>query len=254
MQTVPTVVPPTAGYPSHAPAPAPLAPPVIAPAAPLDRRIAPSTQEPFYTPRVPRGSPVRSAAAGGTGPGAFPAETVAAVARPAKLAPRRRALGLGIDLGAPDGVTLGLVVAPAAWMRLHAAFGTNTAGLGYRGGVTFVPVGFGPSFTFEAGHCNMAETNELIRMMFSAPKWAKPYVQAVGYTYLNGHVGFDYVRRNLTVFLHGGYTYLMGTVSSSQPVVVDSNSKTTATIGQDGRVAAHAVSAKLGMVYMFGGS
>jgi hypothetical protein len=139
-------------------------------------------------------------------------------------------------------------------MRLNAAFGTNTAGLGYRGGVTFVPVGFGPSFTFEAGHCTMAETNSLIRTMFNAPTWAKPYVQEVGYTYFNGHVGFDYVRSNLTVFLHGGYTYLMATVGSSKPVVVDSKSNTTATIAEGGKVYAHSLSAKLGVIYMFGGS
>jgi hypothetical protein len=114
-------------------------------------------------------------------------------------------------------------------------------------------VGWGPSFTFEAGHCSLAATNELIREVFKSPSWAKPYVQELGYTYLNAHVGFDLVWGNTTLFLHGGYTYLIGTVRGAQPVVVDKTTQTTALIADDGRVYAHSLSAKLGLVYMFGG-
>jgi len=134
------------------------------------------------------------------------------------------------------------------------ALGTNSAGLGYRGGVTFVPVGWGPSFSFEAGHCNMAGTNDLIRAMFSAPKWVSPYVQQIGYSYFNAHLGFDLVWGHAILYLHGGYTYLMGTVRGSTPVVIDERTGTTVRIPEDGEVRVHTLSAKLGLVYMFGGS
>jgi hypothetical protein len=183
-----------------------------------------------------------------------PADAVSARAKAGKPPAGRRALGLGLDGGVPDGINLGLVIAPAEWVRFEAAFGTNTAGLGYRGSATFVPVGWGPSFSFEAGHCNQAATNSVVRKFFNAPKWAAPYVQELGYTYLNAHLGFDLVIGNFALFLHGGYTYLMGRVSGSQPIVVDSSTKTTATIAEDGKVNAHTLSAKLGLLYMFGGS
>jgi hypothetical protein len=166
----------------------------------------------------------------------------------------RRTLGLGFDLGMPDGVNLGLVLSPADWLRLAGSFGTNTTSLAYRGGLSLLPVGWGPSFTFEAGHCNLAPTNSVIRTFFGVPAWVAPYVQELGYTYFNAHVGFDLVRGNVTLYLHGGYTFLMGTVRAPKSVVVDSSTGTTVTIAEDGKVYAQTLSAKLGLVFLFGGS
>ena len=128
---------------------------------------------------------------------------------------------LSADAGMPDGANLGMVLSPADWLRLGAAVGTNSASLGYRGGLTLLPVGWGPSLSLEAGHCNMAGPTDLIRSFFSVPGWVKPYIQQLGYTYFNAHLGFDLVLGNVTLFVHGGYTYLMGTVRASQAVVVD---------------------------------
>jgi hypothetical protein len=163
------------------------------------------------------------------------------------------------DVGMPDGLNIGLVVAPIDWLRLGASLGTNSASLDYRGGVSLVPMGWGPSFNFEIGHCNTAATTSLIRTFFSVPSWVKPYVQQLGYTYFNAHLGFDWpLGRSTTLFVHGGYTYLVGNVHAPQPVVVvDNGSKpptsTNITIAQDGNVYAQTLSAKVGLVYMFGG-
>jgi hypothetical protein len=153
----------------------------------------------------------------------------------------------------PDGINLGLVLAPAAWLRFGAALGTNSAALGYRGGLSLVPMGWGPSLTFEAGHCNLAAPTDTVRAFFRVPTWVKPYVQELGYTYLNAHLGFDLALGRVVLFLHGGYTYLMGTVRAPKPVVID-KSGTTVTIMQDGHVNAHTLSGKLGLIIMFGGS
>jgi len=200
----------------------------------------------YEAPRAPQPVPVASPAGTPSSTG-----TIAAAARPATV--RRRTLGVGWDIGVPDGVNLGLAIAPADWLRLVASVGTNTAGFGVRGGVTFVPVGWGPSFSFEAGHCTMAPTNQLIRDVFKSPSWAKSYMQEFGYSYYNAHLGFDFVWGNVSAFLHGGYTYLSGTVHGPNSVVVDKSTQTTATIAEDGKIYAHTLSVKLGFVYLFGG-
>lgn len=182
-----------------------------------------------------------------------PGLTVAAKAtKPDK---RERGIwGLATDLGMPDGINLGLVFSPYDWLRLGASLGTNSASLNYRGGLSLIPVGFGPSFSFEAGHCNTADASDLIRKFFSVPSWVKPYLQQLGYTYFNAHVGFDYTIGNATLFAHGGYTYLIGTIHAPNPVVVETTTNTTVKIVEDGKVYAHTLSAKIGLIYMFGGS
>jgi hypothetical protein len=185
-------------------------------------------------------------------PDSEPGATVfAKAARPVK--PGHRVFGLATDVGMPDGLNLGLVIAPADWMRLGASMGTNSASLDYRGGLTLIPAGWGPSFSAEVGHCNIADTTSTIRYFFKVASWMQGYVQQLGYTYVNAHVGFDYRLANFTLFIHGGYTYLMGTVRATQPVVVDAKTNTSISIPGDGNVHAYTLSAKVGIVYMFGG-
>jgi hypothetical protein len=246
----PAAVPP----PSHAPA---LAAPPMPPAGPGMPpgwfAPAPGEAAPVYTPvHVPTPAPSPWPAH----PSALapdPVTVTAAATRP-RSAPAPRRFGVGLDAGLPDGINLGLVLSPASWARLTAAIGTNSASLGYRGGLTLVPVGWGPSFSFEVGHCNLAPTNGVVRTLFSAPAWVTPYVQEFGYTYFNAHVGFDVPLGGFVVFLRGGYSYIMGTLRAPRAVVVDSTTNTSVTIAQDGQVNASTLSAKLGLLYMFGGS
>jgi hypothetical protein len=157
----------------------------------------------------------------------------------------------------PDGVNLGLVLSPARWLRFGGALGTNSAALDYRGGISLLPVKWGPSLTFELGRCNVADMNSVLSTFFSVSNWVKPYVQQFGYTYFNAHLGFEVPAGSFLMFIHAGYTYLAGTVRGPNPVVVTRNTDTTpnltVTVAQDGDVHAHTLSAKLGVLYMFGG-
>ncbi len=249
--------------PSSAPV-VPAAAPVYAPPPPAPLYVPP-VAAPIYAPPSPVPTPP-PAVAGFTAPPLLPrvgaklvavgpaaVGTVAAAKAPG-VKSGHRAFGLGFDAGVPDGLNLGLVLSPSDWLRLGASLGTNTASLEYRGGVSFVPVGWGPSFSFEAGHCNLAATNKVTRAFFDTPTWVTPYVQELGYTYFNAHLGFDLVIGNATLFLHGGYTFLIGTIHAPNSVVVDKNNSTTVTIAQDGTVYAGTLSAKLGVIFMFGGS
>jgi hypothetical protein len=168
----------------------------------------------------------------------------------------RRFVGLGVDVGMPDGLLVGLVLLPSDWLRLQGAIGSNSASIAYRAGASFIPVGWGPSFTTEVGHCNLAATTSLLRSFFSVAQWMQPYVQQLGYTYVNAHLGFDYPVGDVTLFLHGGYTYLMGTIHAPEPVLVEdkkTGNTMTVTLAKDGDVRAYTLSAKLGLVYRFGG-
>jgi hypothetical protein len=181
-----------------------------------------------------------------------PGAVVAATAVPPRR-PGHRFFGVSSDIGLPDGLNVGLVVAPTDWMRLGASIGTNSASLDYRGGLSLIPMGWGPSLSLEVGHCNIAATTSVIRTFFSVASWMQLYVQELGYTYVNAHLGFDYRFTGLTLFVHGGYTYLMGTIRAPNTVVVDTSTNTTVTLAQDGNVHAHTLSAKIGLIYMFGG-
>lgn len=164
---------------------------------------------------------------------------------------------MALDLGMPDGLNLGLVLSPGRWLRVSGAMGTNSAALDYRGGLSLLPGKWGPSLTFELGHCNVADMNSVLNAFFGVAKWVKPYVQQFGYTYFNAHLGFELPAGSFVVFVHAGYTYLAGTVRGPNPVVVtrnpDATPNLTVTVAQEGDVHVHTLSAKLGVLVMFGG-
>lgn len=259
---------------------APALPPPAAPPPRLAPAVPPAWSPPqtVYVPIVPAAPaaptpaasavPVVPVVAASASPAAMAAPSLSASAADpgASTTLAQRALprashargifGLAMDLGMPDGLNLGPVLAPAPWIRFGASAGSNSAGFDYRGSLSFLPVGFGPSFTFELGHSTMADMNGLLGTFFSVSGWIKPYVQQLGYTYFNAHLGVEYPVGNVMLFLHGGYTYLAGTVRGQTPVVVSRNSDqtpNTTVLAQDGDVHAHTLSAKLGAVLMFGG-
>lgn len=279
---------PPAALPSAAPATSPAGRPWFAVPAPPAAVVAPAPAAPVYVPVIPRPqgpvapvyvpivprqqgatpTPTRAGpmqAMPGPVPAPLPMQPVAdAPAGPPVVAKRalapasreRGLLGLAIDLGMPDGVNIGPVIAPTRWMRIGASAGSNSAGIDYRGGLSFLPVGFGPSFNFELGHCTVADMNSVLGTFFRVSGWIKPYVQQLGYSYFNAHVGIEYPVGSVMLFLHGGYTYLTGTVRGPNPVVVSrnkDNTPNTTVTAQEGDVSAHTLSAKFGAIVMFGG-
>ncbi|MGB8294004.1 MAG: hypothetical protein WCG85_01110 [Polyangia bacterium] len=188
--------------------------------------------------------------------------TIAETVTPAPAArPKPHLLGVTTDVGLPDGANLGLVLRPTSWIRLNAAGGTNSASLGFRGGVTAIPQWFwqiGPSFTLEAGYCRVGNVNGLLRSFFQVPSWMKDYAQQAGYTYYNAHLGLEFGRRNITGFIHAGGSYIDGTVRAPNPVLITSVGTSSTDVphlifGQDAKVQAYTLSAKVGLIVYFGG-
>jgi hypothetical protein len=199
-------------------------------------------------------------------PAAADAQNDAAIAekvpREAAAPPSPHLLGVTTDIGLPDGANLGLVVRPTSWIRLHAVGGTNSASLGFRGGVTAIPHWFwriGPSVTLEAGYCRVGDVNGLLRGFFQVPSWMKDYAQQAGYAYYNAHLGVEFGRRNITGYIHVGGSYIDGTVRTPRSVSVPSTTPGASTdsahliLGQDAHVLVYTLSAKAGLIVYFGG-
>jgi hypothetical protein len=169
-------------------------------------------------------------------------------------------------LGLPDGINLGLVVRPTSWIRAHGVGGTNTAGVGFRGGITAIPYWFwhfGPSITFEAGFCRLGDFNDALRAFFQVPSWMSGYVQQAGYTYYNAHFGLEFGRGNVTGYLHFGGSYLDVKVRTPHavaipPVTTAGGSQTSGDpaqviLRQDATVTVYTLSGKAGIIVYFGG-
>jgi hypothetical protein len=266
----PLVVTPTPSIPAPPPVlytPMPLAPgqrqapPVTGPTPSASAQPTPTA--PAYSAPVER--PASPTAAAPSVPAETTARNDATIGEAVPQAPvpprSQRLLGVTTDVGLPDGANLGLVVRPTSWIRLNAAGGTNSASLGFRGGLTAIPQWFwqiGPSFTLEAGYCRVGDVNVVLRSFFQVPSWMKDYAQQAGYTYYNAHLGLEFGRRNITGFIHAGGSYVDGTVRAPNPVLITSaGTSSTDTphliFGQDAKVQAYTLSAKVGLIVYFGG-
>lgn len=169
-------------------------------------------------------------------------------------------LGVSTDVGLPDGLNFGLIVRPLTWLRLGAAAGTNSASVGGRGGVTFLPVSFGrfsPSATIELGHYRMAQVNGLVGAAMGVPSWLQDYMQRFGYTYYNANLGIEFGSRRFIVLLQGGLTVLRGTATNTEPIYLDPTATRSvsarAELKQDASIRALSPAAKAGVIFMFGG-
>jgi hypothetical protein len=168
------------------------------------------------------------------------------------------------DLGLPDGANLALVFRPGSWGRIHAAGGTNTASLGFRGGITLIPIWLwfvAPSLNFEGGFCRIGDMNSVLRAIFQVPSWLQNYAQQLGYSYYNAHVGLEFGRGRVTGFLHAGASYLHGTVRTPSPVRIApvTGSPYVASAGdaqfylrQDATFQAYTISFKAGIIVFLG--
>jgi hypothetical protein len=213
---------------------------------------------------VKRPAPIATAAP--SPPAAPDARDNAAIAEtvplPTATRPSLRLLGVTTDVGLPDGANLGLVLRPSSWIRVNASGGTNSASLGFRGGLTAIPYWFwhvGPSVTLEAGYFRVGNVNGILRSFFQVPAWMRDYAQQAGYTYYNAHLGIEFGRSNITGFIHAGASYIDGSVRTPNSVTIAPAPGTTSTdpaqfiLGQDAKVTVLTFSAKAGLIVYFGG-
>ena len=165
--------------------------------------------------------------------------------------------GLMADAGVPDGAIGAFVIRPADWLRLHVGAGTNTVSAGYRGGVTVVPFGWGPSLSFEAGNFRAGDANGLVRQVVGARASVSSLFGRVGYTYYNMQLGLELGRGSLQFFIHGGVSFLRATLpdaTAALTAVQNPKDATSVELHGDPVVRVWTPSLKLGLAYYFDGA
>ncbi len=160
--------------------------------------------------------------------------------------------GVMADAGLPDGAGGSLVFRPRRWLRAHGGGSYNMISAGFRGGVTLLPFGMGPSATLEAGHYFDGDANGLARR-FAGQSFQSPLLEKVGYNYANAHLGLDFGYQRVTFYIHAGMSYVQAKVHNvdaavGSPTDVSSSGTTEISFKQDPVVRAWFPSAKLGLV------
>ncbi|HKA88662.1 MAG TPA: hypothetical protein VKH36_06240 [Acidimicrobiia bacterium] len=172
---------------------------------------------------------------------------VAALAVPARAEDVRR-FGLMLDAGVPDGANASLVFRPAGWFRVHAGGGTNLIAPGVRAGVSLMPLP-GMSLNAEGGHYFRGDANGLARMLSGDGTVDVPALRDVGYDYANFHLGLELTFSWLTLYVHGGMSYLHGQVRNIGPTLNQSiGGDGMVTVSEDPTVHAWAASARVGLI------
>jgi hypothetical protein len=178
--------------------------------------------------------------------------TVAAAPAASSERSRPPVIGVGADVGLPDGAMASLVLRPISPLRLSLAVGSNGAAPGFRAGVSLLPFGAGPSIALEGGHYLAGNPDGPIKTVFGGMGQFASYVGKINYTFANAHAGIDVGRRDFTFFAHAGLSYIRATLRDVV-VPVDANQNrdapvTTVTFREDPVLRMFTPSVKLGFV------
>jgi hypothetical protein len=166
----------------------------------------------------------------------------------ARQAERWPILGAMADVGVPDGAIGSLVVRPWQWLRVYGGGGTNTVSKGWRGGLSLVPFGAGPSLSVEYGHYNDGDANGLVRRLMSSNFAGSPLLEKVGYNYANAHAGLDFGGKHVMFFVHGGVSMVQAQIHNVNDSLRNTTGLTTVSMAQDPKVKAYGSSLKIGLI------
>jgi hypothetical protein len=127
----------------------------------------------------------------------FAAPSVFADSPPPK---KHKWVGIGADLGVPDGGAIGVVVSPYYyWLKVTLSYTNNYFASGARAGVTLDPIKFiiAPTFTTEYG----------FSAKFNASDTFKSELPGISYEYINFQPGVEFGSPNgFRFFLRAGVT------------------------------------------------
>ena len=146
-----------------------------------------------------------------------------------------------VDLGVPDGAQMSAVWRPKRWLRVHGGGGFNLVSFGLRGGVSWLPLEgpVVPTVAVEGGHFFGGDARGVSELLGMSPDSVP---EDLSYSYANGHVGLEFSFHHTTLFLRGGYSYLVAHFTPSDPGASDVRFE------DEAELRAFLPSAKLGIV------
>ncbi|NTX11821.1 hypothetical protein HUA76_13555 [Myxococcus sp. CA056] len=162
-------------------------------------------------------------------------------------------LGLLVDAGAPHGIGVSAVFKPLPWLRLQAGPTTNTLSLGFRGGLSLLPMQtfISPSINVEGGHYFGSDYNDVVDWLGATPTSATSAIRDISYDYVAGSVGLEIGAANrFNFFLHLGLSYVRMGVDDASALIEDATDESDIT-ARNLTVRATIPSVKVGFLFYF---
>jgi hypothetical protein len=155
-------------------------------------------------------------------------------------------LGLTLDAGVPDGASLGVVYRPEPRLRFHAGASHNSISAGARAGITLAPVPawISPTLSLDIGRFAEGDANPFVRRISGDDDRSSPLIESLGYRYVNAHVGLQWGRERTLFYVHGGASYVTGTLGGLE----DEASDAMVTFSDDPSFAVWTPSLRIGLV------
>lgn len=125
-------------------------------------------------------------------------------------------VGLGMDLGLPEGLGLGPTFT-YDWLQVSAAGTYNLFGLGLRLGASVFPLGetVSPGFTLEVGHVFNSDLRAFMTDVLKERVDGAP--EEVSLTYANAHVGVRFEGDKVEFQVRAGATLIAASATPTPP-------------------------------------
>ena len=128
--------------------------------------------------------------------------------------PQKPFIGLMLDLGVPDVLTLAAVIRPLDWLRVTGGLSHNLLSIGLRAGVGVVPFDYwvSPSLMLEIGHFFNGNPQSIVNQ--------DGVPTEISYFFANIQGGLNFNIGRVVIFLRGGVSRVE---SSFSPDVADTS-------------------------------
>ena len=166
----------------------------------------------------------------------------------ARKAERWPLVGAMVDVGVPDGLIGSLVVRPWHWFRVYGGAGSNSVSKGWRGGLSLIPFGAGPSLSLEYGRYGEGDANGFVRSMAGGDFTGSSLLEKLSYDYANAHLGLEFGGKYFTFFVHGGVSMVRAQLHSAGGTLPNTGTDTVVEVTGDPKIKAYGSSLKVGLI------